>query len=309
MEVSQLISGVAYIEMRTRFFDECLDIYSTQLGLTGIQDTTAVLNDKGEWESTASSESGNREAVLQVGDSFLIIHEDQTAPAQINPDGKDYFDSVIRPTPGSVGHWSFFVEGNHHTLSHLKNFSENYRFFWTKEPSVQPMNHSYLQRSLLEFSDPNGYTIQISEIVDPRPEKQDRRREKQAIANLSTGGLIKGFDHINMTCPDINDGIEMYGRKLGLPYIPDGESRVFQAGLCDIELSDISDLQKEEPERTSGKGTVGSFGLWSDDVDSLAKKTGHPTSPEERDIALGVRVKSIVLDVGGGFPVEISQPI
>lgn len=293
--------------MRTRSFNECREMYGTHLGLTEVQDTTAVLNEKGEWDSTESAEGGNREAVLQVGDSFLILHEDLAAPTKISPKGER-----IREGWGSVGHWSFFVEGNFHAYSHLKDFLAFNRFPGTKDgPSVQPMNHSYLQRSLLEFADPNGYTIQLSEIVDPRHDKQDRRREKQKNANLATGAVIKGFDHINMLCPNIDKGKEMYGGMFGMPVIDHSdsethESYVFVAGLCDIELSATKDGNNGD---RLGKGIVGSLGLWSDDVDGLAKKINHPVPPSERNLALGVPIRSISLDVGDGLPVEIAEVI
>ena len=180
-----MITGIAYIEMRVRSFDECRQVYGEHLGLTELQDTTAVLNEKGEWVSTASPEDGNREAILQVGDSFLVLHEDETAPTQVSPKG----ERITEPW-GSVGHYAFFVDGNHHAFSHLTGFFA-YRLHGTREgPAVQPMAHAYMQRSLLEFADPNGYTIQLSEIVDPRLQNRARRREKQKIANLATGGLI-----------------------------------------------------------------------------------------------------------------------
>ena len=300
-----MITGIAYIEMRTRNFDECREVYGTHLGLTEVQDTTAVLNESGEWESTESAESGNREAVLQVGDSFLVLHEDESAPTQVSPKGER-----IKEAQGSVGHWSFFVEGNFHAYSHLKDFLAFNRFPGTKAgPSVQPMNHQYLQRTLLEFADPNGYTIQLSEIVDPRHEKQDRRREKQRSANLATGAMIKGFDHINMFCPDIAKGKEMYGDRLGMPIIDHSdseaqESYVFVAGLCDIELGARKDDAGGD---RLGKGIVGSFGLWTADVDALSREIGHSNPPTERNLALGVPIRSITLDSGDGLPIEVAQ--
>ena len=300
-----MITGISHIEMRTRRIDESREIYGTHLGLTEIQNTTAVLNEKGEWESTASETSGDREAVFQVGDSFLVIHEDMEAPTELSPDG-----TPTREPSGSIAHWSFFVEGNHHAYSHWKNFLDVYRFTVTPDgPSVQPMNHASLQRTLIEFNDPSGYTIQTSEIVDPRSEKQERRREKQAIANLATGTVIKGFDHISMRCPDMEKGKEFYGNQLGLTVFDhtdteEHEEYVFTAGLCDIELG----LKKDGSNKYQiGRGVVGSFGFWSDDVDALAKNIQHSSAPIKRDLALGVPVKSITLDVGDGFPVEVSQ--
>ena len=190
-----MITGIAYVEMRVREFDECREIYGRELGLTEVQDTTAVLNERGEYISTASAERGDRESILQVGDSFLVLHEDGSAVTQVLPNGE-----VDRKARGSVGHYAFYSNGNEHTYTHLKEFLGTYRHTRTKDgPQVQGMNHAYLQRTLLEFADPNGYTIQFSEIVDPRLGNQERRREKANIANLATGGLIKGFDHLKLT--------------------------------------------------------------------------------------------------------------
>ena len=297
-----MITGIAYIEMRTRLLDECREVYGTRLGLTELQNTTAVLNERGEWVDGAASGSGDREAILQVGDSFLVLREDEAAPMK-PPEGERMEEAW-----GSVGHWSFYVEGNYHAWSHLKD-----GFAWSPGardgPSVQPMNHAYMQRSLLEFVDPNGYTIQISEIIDPRLHNQERRREKQRIANLSTGGLIKGFDHMAMQCPDMARGKELYGDKLGLPVIHHSESdtheqNVFVAGMCDMELGAPKNGANTD---RLGRGFVGSFGLWTDDVDTLARETGHPGPPAERDLALGVPIRSITLDAGDGLPVEVAQ--
>ena len=300
-----MITGIAFIEMRVRDFDECRDIYGRQLGLTEVQDTTAVLTDKGEWVSSASPESGNRQSILQVGDSFLVLNEDVTVVTQVLPNG-----DVERIARGSVSHYSFYVHGNHHAFSHLKDFFGMYRYVRTKEePQVQPMNHAYLQRTLIEFADPNGYTIQLSEIVDPRLSNQERRREKATIANISTGGIIKGFDHLSMSCPDVNMAKELYANKLGLRIIDHSDSEthegyVFVAGLCDLEVG----AQKSGMDLDLlGRGIVGSIGLWCDDIDSLASDIGHPTPATERDLALGVPIRSITLDVGDGLPVEIAQ--
>ena len=299
-----MITGIAYVDMRVRDLDECRDIYGREMGLSEVQDTRSEQNKKGEWVSTASAEGGDRESVMQVGDSFLVLHEDATAKTQVLPNG-----DVDRHATGSVGHYAFYVSGNHHAFSHLKDFFGMYRHARTKDgPSVQPMNHTYLQRSLLEFADPNGYTIQFAEVVDPRIDKQERRRDKARIANVATGGLIKGFDHLNMSCPDIGKAKELYNGKLGLPIIDHTqadthEGYVFVAGLCDLEL----DAKKNGDSDRVGPGVVGSIGLWTDDVDGLAKEIGHPDPPTERDLALGVTIRSITLDVGDGLPVEVAQ--
>ena len=304
-----MITNLAYIEMRVRDFDECVDVYGRTLGLTELQNTTAVLTEKGEWVSTASSEAGDREAIFQVGDSFLILHEDADALTQILPNGDLIPGGQV---PGAVTHLSFYVDGNHHAFSHWKGFFDGYRYALTKAgPAVQPMNHSYLQRSLLEFADPNGYTIQVSEIVDPRSSKQGRRQEKVERASRCTGGLIKGFDHLNMRCSDIDFTRELYADKLDLSVVDHSESDqhegyVFAAGLCDLELG--ASKAGVDPELL-GPGVVGSMGLWCDDLDSLISRIGHTGAPAERDLALGVPVRSITLDSGDGFVIELAQPL
>ncbi len=300
-----MISGISYIQMRTPLWDECREVYGRRLGLTELQNTTAVQNEKGEWVDGAAAESGDREAVLQVGDSFLVLREDEAAPVLLSPEGERTGQAY-----GSVGHWSFYVEGNHHAFAHLEGFLASNRFRATKDgPIVQPMDHAYMQRSLLEFVDPNGYPIQISEIVDPRLHNQERRREKQRIASLSAGSVLKGFDHMAMECPDIARGREIYGEMLGLSVIDHSESGthegyVFAAGMCDIELRARIDGGNVDG---LGRGVVGSFGLWTDDVDALAGEIAHDAPPAERDLALGVPIRSITLDAGDGLPVEVAQ--
>ncbi len=101
----------------------------------------------------------------------------------------------------------------------------------------------------------------------------------------------------------------MYGDKLGLPVIHHSDSdtheqNVFVAGMCDIELG--ARKVGADADRL-GRGVVGSFGLWTDDVDTLAREMGHASPPAERDLALGVPIRSITLDVGDGLPVEVAQ--
>ena len=300
-----MITGIAFVEMRVRDFDECQDVYGRELGLTEVQDRRAEQTEHGEWESSGAQEAGSREAVLQVGDSFLILREDETVITQVLPNG-----DVDNKALGSVHHYSFYVESNHHAYSHWKDFFATYRYSRTKTgPQVQPMQHSYLQRSLLEFADPNGYTIQFSEIVDPRLSLQERRVEKANIANVSTGGPVKGFDHLNMHCPDLAVAKELYADKLGLRTIDhsDGETTegyVFVAGLCDLEVS--AKKPGMEPDGL-GPGIIASYGLWCDDVDAVARDVGHTGPITERDLALGVPMRSITVDVGDGVPVELAQ--
>ena len=305
-----MITDIAYLEMRVRNFDECRDVYCRELGMTEIQNTKSVL-ENGEWVSTVSAEDGNREAVIQVGNSFLVLHEDHNAFTQVLPSG----DQLPHPEHvGAVGHYSFYAQSNDHAFSHMKFFLNTYRWGTTKEgPAVQPMNHAYLQRSLLEFNDPNGYVIQISEITDPRLEKQKRRSEKRKMALRNPGGIITGFDHFSMGCYDIKRAKEFYVDKLGLEIIdknegPTSEGYVFVAGLCDLELNELKDKTNVSKSKYQA-GIVASFGFWTDNLNELVNKIGFSGDILERDVALGIPVKSITLDSGDGFFVEILEQI
>ena len=125
---------------------------------------------------------------------------------------------------------------------------------------------------------------------------------------LRPGSLIWVIP-VNMSCPDSSKAKELYGDKLGLRIIDHSDSEtheehVFVAGLCDLEISS----QKGGPDADRmGPGIVGSFGLWCDDIDALAKDIAHPVPATERDLALGVPMRSITVDVGDGFPVEVAQ--
>ena len=79
-----------------------------------------------------------------------------------------------------------------------------------------------MQRSLLEFVDPNGYTIQISEIADPRLEQQERLREaedRQPLCREPSQGVGSHGHGVSGNGP----GKELYGDQLGLGVI-DSES-------------------------------------------------------------------------------------
>ena len=59
-----------------------------------------------------------------------------------------------------------------------------------------------------------------------------------------------------------------------------------------------------------GYGEVGCFGqekIRTPNIDALAKDISHPVPPAERDLALGVPIRSITLDVGDGLPLEVAQ--
>jgi catechol 2,3-dioxygenase-like lactoylglutathione lyase family enzyme len=154
-------------------------------------------------------------------------------------------------------------------------------------PSVQPMDHAYMQRSLLQFNDPSGYILQISDLVDPREHLKERLEKKRAWAAASGPGLLQGFDHVQIICTNVSAERDFFGLKLGLeelshrtetvPAVEGFEESVFAAGMTDLELT-----QSESTRGWSlGPGAISALGFWTDDV---AQAYGELT---QRGVAVG----------------------
>ena len=99
-----MITDIAYLEMRVKDFDECLHVYTRELGMTEIQNTQSIQNEKGEWVSTASATQANREAIIQVGNSYLVLREDDNAITQVLPNGDIRSANEVQAT---VAHFHF----------------------------------------------------------------------------------------------------------------------------------------------------------------------------------------------------------
>ena len=158
-----LLTGIAHLEMRVRDLDACRALYGEQLGL----------------KETAHGVGphGDRVSMFATGDSVLELHEDPSAVTSLLPFGEKKDPMEV---PGSVGHFAFYTEDNNEAFRALKDFlaSNSHNVTWDGL-SVQPIDHVYMQRSLLEFSDPGGYVIQIVDLIDPREHHEGSpRREK-----------------------------------------------------------------------------------------------------------------------------------
>ena len=297
-----MLTGVGHLEMRVRDLDACRDLYGEQLGL--------------HEAAYGAGADGGRVSMFGVGDSVLELHEDPDAVTALLPSGerKHHMD-----VPGSVGHVALYVEDNDKAFEALRHVLAVNPLGSTRDgPSVQAMDHSYMQRSLLEVCDPGGYVFQIAEVIDPREHLNDRTAEKKASAAAGGRGLLRGFDHININCTNVSENRELFVEKLGLhelvhrtdtfPPMEGFEESVFAAGLTDLEVSQTDELAGKK----FGSGAVTSLGFWTDDVeDTYGALTdrGVDIAEPPSDLAPlpGMRRRAFSFEGLDGLRLEVAQ--
>jgi len=260
-----MLNGIGHLEMRVRDLAACRSLYGELLGLQEVAHGVGV--------------HGDRVSMFAIGDSVLELHEDLDAVTALLPSGerKDHMD-----VPGSVGHFALYVENNDDAFETLRHVLAVNPLGSTRDgPSVQAMDHEYMQRSLLELYAPGGYVIQIAEVLDPREHVKDRIMEKKALAAAAGGGLLRGIDHVNINCTDVTANRDLFVRTLGLaeichrtekvPSVKGFEESVIAAGLTDLEISQSD----ENVGRRLGPGAVTSLGFWTDDVEGAYRMVGR----------------------------------
>jgi len=281
--------------MHVQDFSACRELYGAELGLEEIAHGTDA--------------DGHQVCMFAVGPSVLELHEDPNAVSARLPSGQPKDSSDI---PGSVRHFAFLVASNDEAYAVLK---ESKVPLSTKEgPQLQPIDHAYMQRSLLEFKDPNDFIVQIAEVVDPRSHLQSRRALKGAAQMESRrSGMFMGFDHFNMGCKDIRLTKEFYCQKLRMEElstrtIEGVEENVFAVGVTDLEMYALT-----APHIPAyGPGIVRSLGFWTDDVDKAyqtLKDAGVAVGvpPSELTPLPGVRKCAFAFLSPDGLPLELAQ--
>ncbi len=210
-------------------------------------------------------ELGSREktdvCLFQIGPSVLELRPDPAA------DGAD-------PLPSSrpiVDHFALYVDDL--TQSHAALKEKNIPF--VSEPAATPIGHRNMQRALATIEDPNGFHIQLSETIDPRPHLQGRKDAKRRMAAASSSSnLFGGFDHVSTYCSDFARTRDFYTRQLGLeeffhsitrepgqPVVADFAQSAFAVGGTDIELAIYDTSDAVAP------GAIRQLGFSTDDID------------------------------------------
>ena len=297
-----MLTGIAHLEMRVRDLAACRTLYGKQLGLEEL--------------AHGAGPHGDRVSMFAIGDSVLELHEDADAVTSLLPFGEKKDPMEV---PGSVGHFAFYTEDNNEAFRALKDFlaSNSHNVTWDG-PSVQPIDHAYMQRSLLEFSDPGGYVIQIADLIDPREHLKDHLDEKRAVACGS--GLLRGIDHVSIICSNVSTERDLFGQKLGfaelshrtetVPPVEGFEESVFAAGMTDLEIA----MSESTRGRPLGSGAISSLGFWTDDVVRAYRElvqrgmaVGGP--PSDITPLPGMPRRAFTLEGLDGLRLEIAQKI
>jgi catechol 2,3-dioxygenase-like lactoylglutathione lyase family enzyme len=295
-----MLTGVGHLEMRVRDFTACRAFYGPVLGLPEIAHGVGV--------------EGLRTSMFATGASVLEMHEDPLAVSFTRSSGKLMPKSSWADIPGSINHIAFYVDDNDEVYEALSDNSELLDV--GDKPAAQALGHTYLQRSLLEYRDPSGLTVQIAQIVDPRADRQPRSNEKNAIRTATArGGLLHGFDHISIYITDTRAARSLFSDKLGLREYGEGvvegrKQSVFAVGLTDLELNENEAYKHKQ----FGPGIISRLGFWTDDVEQAYKelKAGGldvDGPPSERIPLPGMRRLAFFLKGPDGLPLEIAQRI
>ena len=292
-----MLTAIGHVEMRVRDIDRCRATYGAGLGFREI--------------AYGSDADGHRICLFAVGPSVLELHEDPNAVSAWSPSGELL---ARQDVPGSVGHIAFYADDNEEAFMALRDAGIP---LTTKNgPSPQPIDHCYMQRTLVEFRDPNGLLIQIAEVVDPREHLKARRAAKRTLkVEAGERGIIQGIDHINISCSETSANRSLFVEKLGLEEIvyrtTEGRGEtVVAVGLTDMEIA-----ENETAERGQfGPGTISGLGFWTDDVERcyrVLKEKGAAVGgpPSERTSLPGIRRLAFSFEGLDGLPLEIAQRV
>ena len=296
-----MLTGISHLEMRVRDLEACRILYGRELGLEEL--------------GHGVDPHGERVAVFATGASILELHEDAGAVTSLLPGGgrKDPMD-----IPGSIGHFALYARDNHEAFSVLQQTMVRNPLTTQDGPSVQPLDHAYMQRSLLEFRDPDGYIIQIADSIDPRAHLRDRLEEKRTGAAAGSPGLLQGFDHVAITCSDVSAARTLFGGQLELeelshrtetvPAVAGFEEAVFAVGMTDLELAQSASTRGW----TLGPGAISAMGLWSDDVvqayGELGRRGVAVGEPPSLQIPLsGISRRTFTFTGPDGLRLEIAE--
>ena len=292
-----MLTGLAHVEMRVRDLASCRAFYRDALGLT------EIAHDQGS--------DGAPTSLFATGSSFLECHQDPDATTGVSPSGELEDWALV---PGSVNHLAFYVDSIEEAYARLKGRAEP--FTLKSGPEAMPLGHTYLQRSLLDFTDPSGFVVQIAEVIEPGENMQDRRAEKRDLAAAADSpGLMRGFDHLSIYIIDMPATREFYIEKLGLQEhgerdVSGTDQSVLVVGLTDLEMN-RSDAYKD---KELGPGIVTSLGFWTDDLEQVRQhlhakgiQVGEVGSTDAR--FPGVRKRAFRFLDPDGLPLEIAQRV
>ncbi len=279
-----MLQQLNHVVMAVEDPEACRAFYTSLLDLTEVE----------------SDEAG---VFLKIGPTILELRQDTSKAA-----------AVDQP---SIDHFALNVSSIDNTYDALKE-----QVGFRAPPQTTEVGHRNMQRALLAFEDPNGFTYQIAETVDTREHLEARREAKRQMATSRTGDeLFNGFDHISTYCTDFAATRSFYVDQLGLEEFfysntrEEGEvvaagfeQAAFAIGGTDIEVATDENWNNVQP------GRVKMLGFATDDVDAIYSKLrerGAETEndPAENTIYGNVRARSFSLLDPNGLTIQISRSL
>ena len=193
---------------------------------------------------------------------MLELQEEATA---------DYTAAAIRP---EIDHFALYVDDLEATYEILKDRD----IVFNGAPHTTELGHRNMQRALVTCTDPNGFHIQLAEVVDPRPHLTGRRAAKKQMTQASRAEamLFGGMDHISTYCTDFRATRAFYKDILGLEEFFHSTTREqgvevtagFEQGAFAIGGTDI-ELATDEHWQELGPGPIRQLGFATDDIDQM----------------------------------------
>ena len=290
-----MLTGIGHLQMRVQDLRASRRFYGDALGLRELG-----RGPDGEVSPTA---------MFGVGPSVLELREDPAAVSGLLASGeqKDWFE-----VPGSVNHFAFYVDSNEAVYALFRDRLTSLSL--QGGPQAQPLGHTYLQRSLLDYVDPNGFIVQIAEIVDPRSEALGRRREKRQIRMAtSEQGMFHGFDHVSTYITDTEAPRKLFVEQLGMREYGEGvvegrKQATFAVGITDLEMNESDDYRDKQ----LGPGIVSRLGFWTADVEKayreLKQSSAAVGGPPSDCVPLpGLSRRAFEVEGPDGMPLEIAE--
>ena len=291
-ETVYMLTQLSHVVMAVPDLESCLEFYGKSLGLPDSGGGTDV--------------SGKAFRRYGIGPSDLILLEDPTAEPYARLAGR------VRT---EVDHFALYVEDLDTVFETLQGRGILFR----DRPHTTELGHRNMQRSLVSFEDPNGFTLQLSQTVDPRPHLKTRKEAKKSMAGLAPDtSLFGGIDHVSSYCTDYKANRTLYRDILGLDeffYSTTREEGVevatgFEQGAFAIGGTDI-ELASDNEWQHLAQGPIRGLGFHTDRIDqaidilssrgvSFAETTGDrmPFNPGQN---------TLEFNSPGGMPLYIAQ--
>ncbi len=287
-----MITGMDHLVMNVRNFDACRETYHGKLGLQEIAYGRA-------WD-------GNQVCVLSVGASALVINEDPKASPALDPDSGQPIPSNHDNTCW-IMHFAFPVIDSWSTYHELARRGLE----WSVAPSDQPAGLHHIRRRLMEFEDPELFTIQLAERIDSAGRPMPVANTAVDLAHQPWPGCDR-IDHIAFSTPDMEAKRHFYADILGLAGTPPqpttlGEQSDLQAGETIVEL-----IWRPAVSPPLHAGTVTLVAFRVNDIGEAyetLRKRGANVSPPVQDGPLPeIQWQIMTLIDPDGLPVQLVEP-